>query len=151
MDFDQLKQEASTLFPLACNFAIEHQGTDNSSLESLKRLCWEHHASLGFDCMADCFAAVVPKVEGTLSLDAWCDSELEVSGWKVRITMRPFYLGASYAHFEIRHAGGPIPGFTETGYRSVFTPMATFAEFSPEEFLELSVPKVLPAQQLTLF
>ena len=151
MELKQLKHEAAILFPLASKFAIENPGTANPSLESLKRLCRDHHASLEFDCMADCFAAVVPQLHGSLSLDAWCDAELEVSGWKLRITMRPFYLGASYAHFEIRHAAGPIPGFTETGYRSVFTPMATFAEFSPAEFLELSVPKVLPAQQLTLF
>lgn len=37
MDFEQLKQEAASLFPLASKFAIEHPGEPNTSLESLKR------------------------------------------------------------------------------------------------------------------
>jgi hypothetical protein len=46
---------------------------------------------------------------------------------------------------------GPMTGFTETEYRSHFTPLATFAEFSPAEYLSLVIGLRPKEQQLNLF
>jgi len=39
---------------------------------------------------------------------------------------------------------------TETGYRSVFEQLATFAEQTPLQFLEASIPRARREQQLSL-
>lgn len=150
MELDDLRTKASELFPAAVRFGIENPGEGNAALATLKELCAKNYADLGFDCQADCFAEIVPKVEGKLSMDAWCHAELEISGWKLEVRFRPFYLGGSFAHFEIRH-NGPLPGVTQTGYRSIFTSLATFAEQSPLEFLQDSIPHAPREQQMTLF
>ncbi len=150
MDLDELKSKATELFPLATKFALEHPGQPNPSLDALNALCADHYESLGFDCHAHCFGAIVPKITGRLSLEGWCDADLEISGWNLSIKFRPFYLGGAFAHFEIKH-DGPLPGVTETGYRSVFTPLANLAAQSPLEFLASSIPQAPIARQLDLF
>ena len=150
MELYELRTKGAELFPIEVSHALEHIGEPNSPVESLQQLCRANFAKLGFDCLADCFAAIAPRVEGRLSLEAWSQAELEIFGWQVNVTLRPFYLGALYAHFEIRH-NGPLPGFTGTGYRSVFTPLASLAERSPLEFLAELIPKRPHEQQLTLF
>ncbi|RYD76889.1 MAG: hypothetical protein EOP84_16295 [Verrucomicrobiaceae bacterium] len=89
-------------------------------------------------------------MEGELSLEAWSIAEVEIHGWKLHVRLRCFYLGASYAHFELRH-DGPLPGVTETGYRSVFTPLSQLGEMTPLEFLTATIPPGPREQQLTLF
>lgn len=150
MKIEELRSKAAELFPLAVRCAIASPEAENPSFDELHRLCAENYTPLGFRCHHDCFSEIVPKVEGQLSLEAWSKADLEISGWQVQIHMRPFHLGAGYVHFEIRH-DGPLAGFTETGYRSHFTPLATFAEFTPEEFLAALIPARPKVQQLTLF
>lgn len=150
MELDQIRTEAAELFPLAVRFAIARPGIANPQLDSLNQLCGDNYARLGFHCRADCFAAMAPKLDGVLTLDAWCRADLMVSGWPLNVVLRPLYLGATYAHFQIRH-NGPIPGVTETGCQSVFTPLATFAELAPEEYLSSLIGTHPREQQLTLF
>ncbi|MEO6476191.1 hypothetical protein [Luteolibacter sp.] len=150
MELEELRTRAGELFPLAVSHALKHIGLPNPPLDSLGQLCWSHFEELGFDCQADCFAAVAPKAEGRLCLEAWSRADLEICGWQVNVLLRPFYLGASYAHFEVRH-DGPLPGFTGTGYRSVFTPLTSLADRSPEEFLAELIPPRPREQQLSLF
>lgn len=150
MELDDICSRAAELFPLAVRHAIANPKEENPSFDELHQLCAENYERLGFRCHHDFFCEVVPKLEGQLSLDAWCRADLMISGWQVQVLMRPYHLGAGYAHFEIRH-DGPLPGVTDTGYRSHFTPLATFAEFTPEEFLALLIPERPKIQQLTLF
>jgi hypothetical protein len=150
MELDELRTKAAELFPLAAKAAVEAPGTANTSLESLNQLCADNYAALGFRCHADCFGAITPKLEGKLSLDAWCNADLEICGWNLNVRLRPFFLGGSFAHFEIRH-NGPLPGVTQTGYRSVFTQLANFADRTPLEFLQASIPQAPREQQMTLF
>lgn len=150
MELAELQAKAATHFPPAVKFAIANPGSDNPSFDELQRLCGENYSRLGFRCHADCFEAIAPKRDGMLTLDAWCKAELQISGWLVKVTMRPFYFGAGYVHFSIRH-NGAIPGLTGTGYRSHFTPLATFAELTPEDFLTVLIPPSPRKQQLMLF
>jgi len=101
--------------------------------------------------MAACFDAIMPRSEGKLDLTGWSSAEISVLPWTFRVSCRPFFLSSSSAHFEIRH-DGPLPGLTETGYRSIFAPMATFADRSPDDFIRSVVCKDLPKSvQMTLF
>lgn len=150
MELDEVRAKAGELFPSAVKTAIDNPGGANSALETLKELCSANYDALGFNCHADCFAEIVPKVEGRLTLDAWCRADLEISGWKLEVRFRPFYLGGSFAHFEIRH-DGPLPGVTQTGYKSIFSSLANLADQSPLEFLEASIPRAPLEQQLRLF
>lgn len=150
MELDELRTKAAELFPSAVRAAIDNPGSVNRALEALKALCSANYAELGFDCHADCFAEIVPKVEGWLTLDAWCRADLEISGWKLEVRFRPFYLGGSFGHFEIRH-DGPLPGVTQTGYRSIFSSLANLADQSPLEFLQGSIPQAPREQQMSLF
>ena len=98
--------------------------------------------------MADCFAAVVPRVRGRLALDAWSTAELTVAPWTFRVECRPFWLGTDQVHFAIHH-DGPLPGVTSTGYRSIFTPLSTFAGgLTPTDFIRAMFPQTA---QLSLF
>ncbi|HEX7260391.1 MAG TPA: hypothetical protein VF258_01120 [Luteolibacter sp.] len=98
--------------------------------------------------MADCFAAVVPRIRGQLMLDAWSSAELTVFPWKIRVDCRPFWLGADQVHLAIHHEG-PLPGVTETGYRSIFAPISTFTDgMTPESFIRAMFPQTA---QLSLF
>lgn len=150
MELDELKLKAAALFPEAVKAALENPGQANPAYEELHGLCWSHFETLGFGCQADCFAAVVPKCDGELKMDAWSRANVEIHGWPFQITFRPFYLGASYAHFEVRH-NGPLPGLTETGYRSIFVPFGQIVGKTPLEFLSKAIPARPKAQQLTLF
>lgn len=150
MELEELRHKAAELFPAAVNFGIKNPGQLNQALDELQQLCSRHYMALGFSCQYDCLSEVTPKLEGSLSLEAWCRAEMEISGWNVNIHMRPFHLGAGYVHFEIIH-DGPLGKFTETGYRSHFTPLATFAELTPEDYLTLIIETRPREQQLSLF
>lgn len=135
MNLVDLKVEAFRLFPLATAHALDHLREDNPPLKTLKALCWQHFAALGFSCMANCFDAVVPRVRGRLALDAWSTADLTVTPWKFRVQCRPFWLGSDQVHFAIHH-DGPLPEVTETGYRSIFAPISTFTDsMTPENFI----------------
>jgi hypothetical protein len=151
MELEEIRAKAAELFPLATRFAIANPGVANVAFEQLHQLCASNYSRLGFFCHADFFTEIVPKLEGTLSLDAWCRMKREVSGWPLEITVRPFYLGAGFVHFEFRSSDGPIPGLTGTGYLSDFRPLSLFAEHTVEEFLAARVPARAREQQLTLF
>jgi hypothetical protein len=136
------------LFPLAASHALDHPGAENPPLRTLKAFCWQHFQALGFDCMADAFAAVVPRTCGRLSLDAWSTSELTVAPWTFRIECRVFWLGSNQVHFALHH-DGPLPGVTETGYRSIFVPLSNFAGgLTPADFIRSMFPRIA---QLSLF
>lgn len=151
MTLDELRQRAVELLPPAVRNAIERPDQDNQELAELKSLCWTNFEYLGFVCMADCFAAILPRIEGRLDLAQWSSAELSILPWTVRVTCRPFYLSSSTAHLEIRH-DGPLPGVTETGYRSIFAPISAFASRTPEDFIRSVVCRDLPKSvQLTLF
>jgi len=151
MELEEIRAKAAELFPLATRFAIANAGVAIAAFDELRHLCASNYARLGFGCHADFFGEITPKIEGSLSLDAWCKAKLKVSGWTVEVTMRPFHLGAGYVHFEIRSDDGPIPGLTATGYRSEFRPLALFSELAPESFLAALIPERSRVQQLTLF
>jgi hypothetical protein len=147
MELVDLKKEAERLFPLAAVQAVDHPGEKNPPLETLRALCWQHFEALGFQCMADCFGAVVPRVKGSLPLDAWSTSVLTVAPWTFRVEARPFWLGSDRVHIAIHH-DGPLP-ITETGYRSIFAPLATFKDgLTPEDFIRGMFPQ---AAQMSLF
>ena len=151
MTLDELRNQAAELFPIAVANAIDHPGENNAELNLLKQLCWENFEPLGFDCMAACFDAIMPRSEGKLNLAGWSSEEMSVLSWRFRVKCRPFFLSSSSAHFEIRH-DGPLPGVTETGYRSIFAPMATFADRTPDDYIRREVCKDLPkTSQMTLF
>ena len=151
MTLDELRSQAAELFPIAVANAVERPGEENPQLVLLKQLCWEHFKSLGFHCMAACFDAVMPRIEGKLDLAGCSSAEMSVLPWTLRVSCRPFFLSSSSAHFEIRH-DGPLPGVTETGYRSIFAPMAKFADRTPDDFIRMEVCKELPkSSQMTLF
>ena len=148
MNLEDLQAEAARLFPLAVSHAVENPGAVNSPLRTLKAHCWQHFQALGFDCMADCFAGVVPRVRGPLALDAWSSTELTVAPWTFRVECRPFWLGSDQVHFAIHH-DGPLPGVTETGYRSIFAPITIFADgTTPEQHIRAMFPQTA---QLSLF
>lgn len=150
MDLAELRCRAASLYPAAVRFTINNPGKQNPSLIELQRACASCFEALGYGCQNDLFSEVIPKVEGELSLEAWSKAELEISGWNVTVHMRPLHLGAGYVHFEILH-DGPIRKFTETGYRSHFTPITTFAELSPIEYLSLVISTRPKEQQMELF
>jgi hypothetical protein len=147
MELVDLKKEAERLFPLAAAQAVDHPREKNPPLETLRKLCWQYFEALGFPCMADCFAAVVPRVKGCLPLDAWSTAELTVAPWTFRVEARPFWLGSDQVHIAVHH-NGPLP-ITETGYRSIFAPLATFASGGTlEEFIRGMFPH---EAQMSLF
>jgi hypothetical protein len=138
---EELKSEAARLFPQAADHAITHGSEGNSSLKTLKAICWENFEALGFGCMADCFDSIIPRVRGRLALDAWSSIELTVSPWTFRVECRAFWLGTTQVHFTIRH-DGPLPGITETGYRSIFETIGTFTDgTSPEDYIRAMFPQ----------
>lgn len=148
MNLVDLQAEARRLFPLASSHALDHPGEANPPLRTIKALCWQHFAALGFSCMANCFDAAVPRVRGRLALDAWSTAELTVTPWKFRVECRPFWLGSDQVHFAIHHEG-PLPGVTETGYRSIFVSIGALAESgTPEEYIRAMFPQTA---QLALF
>lgn len=150
MELEELRAKAAELFPSAVRTAVDTPDSDNPPLRAFTKLCDEHYQRLDYLCHADLFEELVPKVKDQLVLDAWCFCNMVVSGWKLHVQFRPLYLGNDHAHFQINH-NGAVPGFTETGYKSVFLPMALFAKRSPLEVLEQMVPKAPPVQQMMLF
>lgn len=151
MTLNELQTFAEEIFSVAVANAIQRPEEENAELEELKRLCWSHHKDLGFDCMADCFEAVIPKSDGKLDLNNWSSAEIESHHWRFKVRCRSFRLSSTSAHLEIHHEGA-LPGVTETGYRSIFTPMTRFADMTPENFIKNEVCKDLPkSSQMTLF
>ena len=148
MTLVNLKIEAARLFPLASSQAVKNPGKENPPLRTLKAHCWQNFEALGFECMANCFDAVVPRVRGHLALDAWSTAELTVAPWTFRVECRPFWLGSDQVHFAIHHRG-PLPGVTATGYRSIFAPVAMFSDgTTPEEHVRGMFPQTA---QMCLF
>jgi hypothetical protein len=150
MTLDELRRHAADLFPQASAYAIHRPGERNEAFEALERLCWDYYESLGFDCMADCFTAVAPRIEGRLSLDAWSSTRVEFRGWIIETSLHSLKFCGNYAHIEIFH-DGELPGVTETGYLSRFIPMATFAERTPDDFLSELLSGLPLIRQLSLF
>lgn len=151
MTRDELSTQAAKLFPIAVENALERPKEANAELLFLKQLCWENFKSMGFDCMASCFEAIIPKTEGKLDITSWSSAEMTVLPWTFRVSCRPFFLSSTSAHLEIRH-NGRLPSVTESGYLSIFTPMDSFANRSPEDFIRMNVCKHLPkSTQMTLF
>ena len=151
MTLDDLKSLAANLFPIAVTNAIHYPDKTNKELEELERLCRSHHQEFGFSCMADCFSAIAPRSDGKLDITNWSSAEIESHHWRFRVRCRPFRLSSTSAHLEIHH-DGPLPGVTQTGYRSIFAPMAKFSEITPEDFIRSEICKNLPdSAQMTLF
>ena len=141
MNLMELKSEAARLFPLAVADAFDHGAGKNGPLETLRSMCSEESDELGFGCTADCFDAVIPRAWGRLNLDAYSSAELTVSPWTFRVKCRAFWLDTMQVHFEIRH-DGPLPGISITGYRSIFAPLAIFADgVTPEEYIRGMFPQ----------
>ena len=149
MTLEEIKSLVERLFRAAAEIAIhERPDEKNDALSSLKAICCKHFRELGFACMADCFAAAVPRVSGRLTLKAWSETELTVSPWTFHVVCRPFWLGNEQVYIAIDH-DGPLPGITETGYRSIFAPIATFKDgVTPEEFIRGMFPQTA---QMSLF
>lgn len=150
MTLDELRRHAADLFPQASTSAIHRPGEQNEAFEALERLCWEYYESLGFDCMADCFEAVAPRIEGRLSFDAWSSARIVSRGWSIEISFQPLKFGGHHAHIEIFH-DGQLPGVTETGYLSRFIPMSAFAERTLDDFLNQLLSGLPLVRQLSLF
>jgi hypothetical protein len=148
MELVELKTEAERLFQEAAARALAYPGEKNPSLQHLRQLCWRNYAAHGFSCMADCFAAVVPHIQGRLTLDGWSVADLTVAPWKFRVVLRPFWLSSEQVHIAIHH-DGPLPDVTETGFRSIFAPIALFRDgMTPEAFIRGMFPQ---AAQMSLF
>ncbi|HEX7261953.1 MAG TPA: hypothetical protein VF258_09070 [Luteolibacter sp.] len=148
MELVDLKNEAETLFQQAAARALCAPGEKNPPLQALRQLCWRNYAAHGFACMADCFAAVVPHIQGRLTLEGWSVAEMTVAPWTFRVVLRPFWLGSDQVHIAIHH-DGPLPNVTETGYRSIFAPISTFRDgVTPEEFIREIFPQTA---QMSLF
>lgn len=150
MNLDELRRHAAELFPQASAYAIHRPSGRNEAFEALERLCWDYYESLGFDCMADCFVAVAPRIEGRLSLDARSSTRVELRGWIIEISFQPLKFCGNYAHIEIFH-DGELPGVTETGYLSRFIPMAAFADRTLDDFLNELLSDLPQVRQLSLF
>jgi len=151
MELDEVRKLAAELFPQAVALAVANPGqSGNAAYDRLHSLCWGNFERLGFNCMADLFDEVVPKSEGKLTLDSWSDAEITAEAWTVRVHCRSFYLGNHYAHLELRHKG-PLPGVTETGYRSIFAPLAIFKRATPESYVRSILDALPKSQQLSLF
>lgn len=150
MTLDELRRHAADLFPQASTFAIHRPGERNEAFEALECLCWDYYESLGFDCMADCFATVAPSMEGRLSFDAWSCARVGSRGWSIEISIQPLRFCGDYAHIEIFH-DGELPGVTETGYLSRFIPMAAFADRTLDDFLNELLSDLPLVRQLSLF
>ncbi|MFD2256865.1 hypothetical protein ACFSSA_09270 [Luteolibacter algae] len=151
MTLDELRSQAAELFPIAVDHAINKSGESNAALDKLNAMCWVHFGSLGFDCMADCFDAVVPKCKGELTIKCWSEAEIKALPWTLKVRCRPFHHAEHFAHLEVYH-DGPLPNVTETGYRAMFVPMAAFADRTPDDFIRKEVCKDLPkSSQMTLF
>jgi hypothetical protein len=141
MDLVDLKKEAGRLFQEAAARAIATPGEKNKPLQDLRQLCWRHYEMHGFRCMADCFAAVVPHIQGRLTLDGWSVADMTVAPWTFRVVLRPFWLGSEQVHIAIHH-DGPLPDVTQTGYRSIFAPISTFQDgMTPEAFIRSMFPQ----------
>lgn len=148
MDLVELKKEAERRFHEAAARALAAPGEKNKPLQDLRQLCWRNYEEHGFACMADCFAAVVPHVQGRLTLDGWSVADMTVAPWTFRVVLRPFWLGSEQVHIAIHH-DGPLPDITETGYRSIFAPIATFKDgLTPEAFIRGMFPQTA---QMSLF
>jgi hypothetical protein len=148
MELVDLQTEAARLFPLAAAQAVDHPRENNSPLKTLRNLCSQYFEALGFRCLADCFGAVVPRIQGRLTLEGWSTAELTVYPWTFRVECRPFWLGSDQVHIAIHH-DGPLPNVTETGFRSIFAPIATFKDaLTPEEFIRGMFPQTT---QMSLF
>lgn len=151
MELNEIRTLAAELFPQAVGFAVANPGKEgNAAYDRLHSVCWENYQRLGFSCMADLFGEVAPKTEGKLTLENWSKADVTVDAWTVRVNCRPFSFGSHFAHIELRH-NGPLPGVTETGYRSIFAPMASFAEVTPEEHVRALLNSLPKSQQLSLF
>jgi hypothetical protein len=151
MNLDELCREAAKLFPTAVEHALHNPGERNASLDELNAKCWVHFRRLGFNCMAECFDAVVPKSEGQLTLHSWSEAEIKALPWILKIRSRPFHLTEHFVHLELHHKG-PLPGVTETGYRSAFVPIASLRELTLEDFVRNEMCRDLPKSfQMDLF
>lgn len=151
MTLDELRSQAAELFPAAVQHSIHHPAERNEAYDKLSAMCWVHFRHLGFECMSDCFDAAVPKTEGELTIRSWSQAEVRSLPWTMRVRCRPLRFTEHHAHFEIHH-DGPLPGITETGYRSMFVSMATFADITPAEFIHSEICKDLPkSSQMMLF
>ena len=151
MTLDELRTEAAELFPIAVEHAINKPSESNVALDKLNAMCWVHFRSLGFESMADLFEAVAPKCKDELTIKCWSEAEIKALPWTLKVRCHPFRSTEHWAYIEIRH-DGPLPGVTETGYRSIFVPMSKFAEMTPEDFIRNEVCKDLPkSSQMMLF
>lgn len=150
MELEELRRHAAELFPAAVEHAIERPEERNEAYDKLNAMCWVHFRKLGFTCMSDCFDAVVPKVEGELNIRCWSEAEIRSLPWTVKVRCRPFHFTEHWAHIELHH-DGPLPGITETGYRSIFEPMTTFANTTPEAYLRSILDGLPASEQLSLF
>jgi hypothetical protein len=108
MELVELQQEAERLFQEAAARALSQPGEKNPPLQALRQLCWRHYEKHGFACMADCFAAVVPHIQGRLTLEGWSVADLTVAPWTFRVVLRPFWMGQERVHIAIHH-DGPLP------------------------------------------
>lgn len=107
-----------------------------------------HYGDWGFRCISDAFDAAVPRSE-TLELAAWSTEELSIDHWKVTVSCRAFHIGCDHAHIEITNAGYTHLPFTETGYKSYFVPLSSFAgSKTPHDFVKAQFPEV---SQMELF
>jgi hypothetical protein len=150
MDSHSLRARFAELFKIAADTAINLPSEPNPALDEIKALAADHYEDLHFSSAADCFKGLGPKLEGQLSCHAWCSAELEISGWKLLVSFKPFCLSNDCAHIQIRHRGA-MRNFSVTGYKSMFVPMATFANQTPLEFLEKAIPKAPISLQMELF
>ncbi|MEY2184360.1 hypothetical protein AB7878_18280 [Rhodanobacter humi] len=145
-----LQAKAVPLFRQAVAEAIAMPSTDaTAALIELQQLAWTNYAALGFRCMSDAFAAIVPRSD-TLTLHAWSTQRLKIRGFDLLVKASPFALAAYCVHVEVMSVDrSPLP-FTETGYQSLFVPFAALVDSSD---LAAYVADLFPADpiQTSLF
>lgn len=126
MTFESYKQALATEFPAAIRLLIEERQGAYEMASSLKTPSSQYSREWGFDYPAQAWNAAVPKSD-TLTLEAWSWGTVIIEEWQMEVTCQALNIAPQSAHIEIRNIGMvPLP-FTDTGYRSEFVPLPSFA------------------------
>lgn len=137
---ESLRERAAPLFVRAVEAAMACPSVEESpALVELKQMARTNYGALGLRCPADAFGAIVPTSD-TLTLSAWSRQRLQVRGFEIEVTARPFSGPCYCTHLTISSIdGSPLP-FTETGYQSLFVPFGELASGTVADYVRELFP-----------
>jgi len=126
MTFESYKQALAKEFPAAIQLIVQEKQGAYEAAARLKAPIVQYSSEWGFDYPAQAWNAAVPKSD-TLTLGAWSNGSILIEEWQMDVTCQALHIAPQSAHIEIRNSGRiPLP-FTDTGYRSEFVPLPSFA------------------------